>query len=206
MKNISITARSARQKEYLKYLNNYSVIITSGAPGTGKTFLAIYRAVQLFDKGTISKIILVRPAVPTENIGHLPGDIASKFDPYLKPLFDCLGVFWTPKAIKNKLITEEIEIAPLAFMRGRTFNDCVLILDEAQNSTPEQMQMFLTRLGENVQCIITGDTNQSDLRKENGLSWALEKLADCPSVKTVDFKQEDVIRSDLVKELIQYIS
>ena len=201
----NIKPKTDKQVDYIEALCQFPVVIGEGAAGSGKTFLAVYRATKEFEDENIDRIILVRPIVATESLGFLPGDLEEKVDPYMKPLFDALYDRWGPKIVATRLEIHEIEIAPLAFMRGRTFNRCFLILDEAQNTTVDQMKMFLTRLGNHVKVAITGDLSQYDLDKYNGLTWAIEKLQHCPSVAIVNFEVDDVVRSDLTKELLRYL-
>jgi phosphate starvation-inducible protein PhoH and related proteins len=199
----NILPLNTSQEKYLQAINDFPIIIGCGAAGGGKTFLAVYRACKEFEK--FGKLILVRPAIATESLGYLPGDLEDKLDPYLRPLFDALNERWGPKKVAKLRETGEIEIAPLAFMRGRSFHSSFLILDEAQNTTIDQMKMFLTRLGEHSKCVITGDPKQSDIVGENGLQWIIRKLAPCSLVKIVNFSNKDIVRSDLVKEIIKYL-
>ena len=202
----NINPLNNRQEKYMAALKEYPVIFGVGSAGTGKTYIAVMQAIKEYEEHKIAKIVLVRPAVATEELGFLPGDLEEKLDPYLKPLFDALESRWGPRKVANMLNdTKEIEIAPLAFMRGRTFSNCVIILDEAQNITLDQMKMFLTRLGEQVKCIITGDLEQSDLPTNNGLQWAIDKLKNCSSVQIIHFNQGHVVRSELVKEILHYL-
>jgi phosphate starvation-inducible PhoH-like protein len=203
--NKTIEPKNKKQKEFFNAVTEKSVVFTTGSAGSGKTFLAAAKALEYLDFGFVSRIIIVRPAVATEKLGFLPGDMKEKLDPYLMPLMDAFTNVSNPKRIQDLLQTGEIEIAPLAFMRGRTFSDAFIILDEAQNTTIDQMRMFLTRFGENVKVVVTGDLSQSDLKGINGLAWASEKLKQCNSVHFVQYSNSDVVRSALVRDLLKYI-
>lgn len=196
-----------KQAEYMAAIEDNLVTIGVGAAGTGKTFLAVYKACKMFDNNDIDKIILVRPAVEAgEKLGYLPGNLEEKLDPYLRPLFDALESRWGPKKVFHMMETGEIEIAALGFMRGRTLNNCFVILDEAQNTSIEQMKMFLTRFGDNVRVVINGDPMSSDLHPvNNGLIYSSEYLEECKFVGLTKFENKDVVRSDLVKEILKYI-
>ena len=202
----NITPLNNTQKEYMASLRENPITIGTGSAGSGKTFLAVCQAVSEFERNSISRIILVRPAVTTEKFGFLPGDLNEKLDPYMLPLFDALYDRWSPKQVKSMIEINEIELAPLAFMRGRTLNNSFIILDEAQNTTKAQMKLFLSRLGQHVKVAITGDLDQSDLFEINGLSWAISILEKCPSVKIVNFGISDIVRSELAKQLIKYMT
>jgi phosphate starvation-inducible PhoH-like protein len=201
----NLLPRTDKQADYIEALCQFPVVIAEGAAGSGKTLLAVYRATREIEDDNIDRIILVRPIVATEDLGYLPGGIEDKVDPYMRPLFDALYSRWGPAVVSKKMELNEIEIAPLAYMRGRTLNNCFIILDEAQNTTIDQMRMFLTRLGDNVKVAITGDITQYDLGKYNGLTWAISKLKDCPSVACIKFEIKDVVRSDLSKQILEYI-
>ena len=200
----NIKPRNPRQVDYLEDLCQYPVVIAEGSPGSGKTYLAVYRATKEYEDKEINRIILVRPIVATESLGYLPGNIDEKVDPYMTPLFDALYERWGPKQVNRLREEGEIVVAPLAFMRGRTFSNCFLILDEAQNTTIDQMKMFLTRLGNHVKVAITGDLTQYDLVENNGLRWAIDRLEHCPSVSIVKFYNSDVVRSALSQQLLEY--
>lgn len=202
----NVKPRNEAQGIYLDSMKTFPVTIGIGHAGTGKSFLAVYRATKEMEANKIDKIILVRPHVATENLGFLPGTLEEKMDPYMRPLFDALQSRWGPKKVDKMIEIGQIEIAPLAFMRGRTLNNCFVIFDESQNSTEEQMRMFLTRFGENIKVVINGDPSQSDISSKNGLVWAAHKLRNCPSVKVVGFNEGDVVRSELVRDILKYIN
>lgn len=201
----SLIPKNEAQRRYYASLQEFPVTIGLGSAGSGKTYIAAYQAAWEFEHKTVDKIILVRPAVTNESFGFLPGTLEEKIDPYMRPLFDCLEERLGVKRLDALLQSGEIEIAPLAFMRGRTLRNSFIILDEAQNTTRDQMMMFLTRFGDGVRVAITGDLAQSDLKNDNGLEWAARCLSNCPSVSIVRFHQEDVVRSTLVKELMEYL-
>ena len=201
----SLITKNENQLRYYEILQTYPITIGLGSAGSGKTFIAAYQAAWEYEHGNVDKIILVRPAVTNESFGFLPGTLEEKLDPYMRPLFDSLELRLGVKRLDTMLETGEIELAPLAFMRGRSFTKSFIIFDEAQNATREQMKMFLTRFGEGVRVAITGDLDQSDLRHDNGLEWAVRCLQNCPSVATVRFYQADVVRSELVKEIMEYL-
>lgn len=200
-----IEPKNKKQREFLNSIVDYPVVFATGSAGTGKTFLAAAKALEDLSYGFVKRIILVRPAVATEDLGYLPGTFEEKLDPYLLPLLDSLATISNPKHIQELLQTKQIEIAPLAFMKGRTFDDTFIILDEAQNSTVEQMKMFLTRFGENVRVVITGDPIQSDIKGTNGLVWAIDKLEACKSVCIIRYNNSHVVRSQLVKDILGYL-
>lgn len=201
-----ISPKSVNQKHYIDAIRTHDIVFGIGPAGTGKTYLAVAMAVAAYSAGRVKSIILARPAVEAgERLGFLPGDLAQKVDPYLRPLHDALNdMLGINKAAE--LISEGIiEVAPLAFMRGRTLNDAFVILDEAQNTTSEQMKMFLTRLGFNSQAVITGDTTQVDLppEKRSGLIEARQLLARVDGIAFCDFSDIDVVRHPLVQKIIQ---
>ncbi len=201
-----ITARSPNQSRYIFDMMNKELIFATGAAGTGKTYLAVAHAAGRLERGEIKRIILTRPAVEAgERLGFLPGDLKEKVDPYLRPLYDALYDVLPPEKVEKDLESETIEIAPLAFMRGRTLSDAVIILDEAQNTTSMQMKMFLTRLGENGQMIITGDPSQVDLPKgeTSGLIEAVSLLKDIKDIGYTKFNDKDVVRHPLVAKIIK---
>lgn len=201
----NIHPKTEKQAEYLEALRDYPITLAIGSAGTGKTFLAVCKAYEEYMAKRVKRIILVRPAVATESFGYLPGTLEEKLDPYMKPLWDAFLYRMAPKTLKEKVENGDIEVAPLAYMRGRTFNDAFLILDEAQNATQEQMKLFLSRLGENVKVAIAGDISQSDLKFENGFTWAIGRLRECPSVSTVRFDLDDIVRSDLARQIMKYL-
>ena len=201
----SVWPKSRRQKEYLASLFENQVVFATGPAGTGKTFLAIAYALNQVLSGKKQKLVLTRPVVEAgESLGFLPGDLSQKLNPYLKPLYDAMEFFITPYQIKRMEDAGQIEISPLAYMRGRSLNRSVVILDEAQNTTRGQMKMFLTRLGEDSKAVITGDLTQIDLPKKNdsGLVHALSLLHDIEGLAVVQFSRGDIIRSRLVKAII----
>lgn len=201
-----IAPQSINQKEYIDSLNNYDIVFGVGPAGTGKTYLAVLYAVSLLRKNTIRKIILVRPVVEAgEKLGFLPGDLKEKVDPYLVPLYDALNEGLGKETVDKMIAKGVIEVAPLAYMRGRTLDNSVIILDEAQNTTTQQMKMFLTRLGFNSKMIITGDVTQIDLPSHvnSGLIEAMNILGDVRGIKIVKFNSFDVMRHPLVHKIIQ---
>lgn len=201
-----IYPRSATQAEYIQTMMQNELVFGLGPAGTGKTYLAVALAVSMMLEGTIDKIILSRPAVEAgENLGFLPGDLKDKVDPYLRPLYDALYEMLPADQVDKKLALGEIEIAPLAFMRGRTLSNAFIILDEAQNTTPMQMKMFLTRLGENSRMVVNGDLSQVDLPRGvvSGLRDALEVLHGTPNIGSVRFSASDVVRHGLVAKIVK---
>lgn len=201
----SVYPKSPKQGEFINLLNCNQICFAVGPAGTGKTFLAIAHALSLLLTGKKQKIVLTRPVVEAgESLGFLPGDLSQKLNPYLKPLYDSMEYLLTPAQIKKLEENGSIEISPLAYMRGRSINKAIIILDEAQNTTKNQMKMFLTRLGESSQAIITGDITQIDLPKksESGLVHALSILHDIESLSVTEFSKNDIIRSRIVKEII----
>ena len=201
-----IYPRSATQAEYILEMMDNELVFGLGPAGTGKTYLAVALAVSMMLEGTIDKIILSRPAVEAgENLGFLPGDLKDKVDPYLRPLYDALYEMLPAEQVDKKLAAGEIEIAPLAFMRGRTLSNAFVILDEAQNTTPMQMKMFLTRLGENSRMVVNGDLSQVDLPRGviSGLRDALGTLKGIKGISSVTFTAGDVVRHGLVAKIVQ---
>jgi phosphate starvation-inducible PhoH-like protein len=201
-----ISPRSANQAAYLRALRAQELVFGLGPAGTGKTYLAVAMAVDMLMSGTVERIILSRPAVEAgERLGFLPGDLREKVDPYLRPLYDALHDMLPGEQVMKRLSSGEIEIAPLAFMRGRTLANAFVILDEAQNTTPVQMKMFLTRLGEHSRMAVTGDLSQIDLppRTRSGLADALETLQGEEGIATVNFTDVDVVRHHLVSRIVR---
>ena len=204
-KKRKIIPRSINQKKYFEYLNIKNIVFAIGPAGTGKTFLAVAKAVSALQKGLVKKIILSRPAVEAgEKLGFLPGDLKDKVDPFLRPIYDALYDMMPYDQVEKKLNNGIIEIAPIAFMRGRTLEDCFVILDEAQNTTKIQMKMFLTRLGKNSQMVVVGDNTQIDLvsKHDSGLIDAEKKLSKIHDIGFVLLNDKDVVRHDLVKKII----
>ena len=201
-----ITPKSPVQKDYIDAIRNHDIVFGIGPAGTGKTYLAMAMAVESLSKGRVSRIILTRPAVEAgEALGFLPGDLADKVDPYLRPLYDALHDMMRYEKVSSLMHKGVIEVAPIAFMRGRTLNDSFVILDEAQNTTSEQMKMFLTRIGFNSKAVITGDITQIDLpgEKSSGLIEAKDILRRIKGLRFVFFTKADVVRHRLVQEIIR---
>ncbi len=201
-----IQAKTSGQAEYLNKIGENDIVVGIGPAGTGKTYLAVAAAVDALTRKKVRKIVLARPAVEAgESLGFLPGDMQAKVDPYLRPLYDALDEMMPPERIQKALETRVIEIAPLAFMRGRTLSDAFVILDEAQNATALQMKMFLTRLGVNSQIVITGDKTQIDLpkREESGLMQVERILPGIDGIAFHYFSDADVVRHRLVRDIIK---
>ncbi len=201
-----ISARSANQAAYIRALRDHELVFGLGPAGTGKTYLAVATAVDMMMSGTVERIILSRPAVEAgERLGFLPGDLREQVDPYLRPLYDALYDMLPGEQVMKRLNSGEIEIAPLAFMRGRTLANAFVILDEAQNTTPVQMKMFLTRLGENARMAVTGDLSQIDLPygTQSGLRDAVDTLEGVEGVGRIDFTEADVVRHPLVSRIVR---
>jgi len=201
-----IIPKSQAQKEYIDAIRSSDMVFGIGPAGTGKTYLAMAMAVAAFSKGTVNRIILTRPAVEAgETLGFLPGDLAQKVDPYLRPLYDALHDMMQFEKVSNLIEQGVIEVAPLAFMRGRTLNDSFVILDEAQNTTSEQMKMFLTRIGFSSKAVITGDITQIDLPvdKPSGLIEAKDILQGVEGINFIFFSKKDVVRHRLVQKIIK---
>jgi phosphate starvation-inducible PhoH-like protein len=200
-----VRARNAAQNAYIKALKQHELVFAEGPAGTGKTWLAVGHAVSLLEQGQAERLILSRPAVEAgERLGFLPGDMREKVDPYLRPIYDALYDFMEARHVERGLQTGMIEIAPLAFMRGRTLTNSIVLLDEAQNTTSMQMKMFLTRLGEGSRMIVTGDPTQIDLPpgQKSGLIEAVRILNGVEGVGRVSFKEGDVVRHDLVRRIV----
>lgn len=200
-----VRARTTAQDSYIRALKRHELVFGIGPAGTGKTWLAVAQACQLFERKEVDRIILSRPAVEAgERLGFLPGDMREKVDPYLRPIYDALYDLMDSRIVERGLQSGEIEIAPLAFMRGRTLTNAAIILDEAQNTTSMQMKMFLTRLGENSRMIITGDPSQVDLPngQPSGLAEAAKLLDGVEGITQVKFTAQDVIRHELVARIV----
>jgi len=200
-----VRARNAAQHSYLRMLKRNELVFAEGPAGTGKTWLAVGHAVQLIEQGVVERLVLSRPAVEAgERLGFLPGDMKEKVDPYLRPIYDALYDFMEARHVERGLQTGMIEIAPLAFMRGRTLTNAIVLLDEAQNTTNMQMKMFLTRLGEGSRMIVTGDPSQIDLPPgaKSGLVEAVRILDGVEGIGRVVFAQGDVVRHDLVRRIV----
>lgn len=205
-KGYRLKPRTTHQKEYIRDILDNDLTFAIGPAGTGKTFLAVGMALHMLNIGRVKKIILTRPVVEAgENLGFLPGTIEEKIDPYLRPLFDALKDMLGPEELKYFMENQVIELAPLAYMRGRTLSNSFIILDEAQNTTAMQMKMCLTRLGENSKMAVTGDITQIDLPSgmESGLKQALELFGDIEGIKFTYFNQTDVLRHGLVKKILE---
>jgi len=202
----SVIARSEKQSDYIKALKENDIVMSLGPAGTGKSFLAVSVGVTLLMEKKIDRVILSRPAVEAgEKLGFLPGDMKEKVDPYLRPLYDALYELFGADKIDKKIESGEIEIAPLAFMRGRTLKNCFAILDEAQNATETQIKMFLTRIGENSKLVVNGDPSQIDLlnKSHSGLIKSREILKDLKEIKIIEFDHNDVVRHPLVSKIIR---
>ena len=201
-----ISPRSPTQATYVRALNSHELVFGLGPAGTGKTFIAVAVGVSMLLEGLVERIILSRPAVEAgEHLGYLPGDLREKIDPYLRPLYDALHHMLPADQVHRRLESGEIEVAPVAFMRGRTLTNAFVIVDEAQNTSPVQMKMLLTRLGENSRMVVTGDLSQIDLQRGevSGLSDAVDMLRDVPEVEIVHFTHVDVVRHMLVTRIVQ---
>ena len=202
----SVIARSQKQSDYIKALRENDIVMALGPAGTGKSFLAVSVAITLLMEKKVERVILSRPAVEAgEKLGFLPGDMKEKVDPYLRPLYDALYELFGFEKIDKKIETGEIEIAPLAFMRGRTLKNCFAILDEAQNATETQIKMFLTRIGENSKLVVNGDPTQIDLNNKahSGLIKSKKILSNIEEIKIIEFDHNDVVRHPLVSKIIK---
>ena len=204
-KKRKILPRTKNQKNYFQLLNTKDIVFAYGPAGTGKTFLAVAKAVASLQQGLVNKIILSRPAVEAgEKLGFLPGDLKEKVDPFLRPIYDALYDMMPYDQVEKKIANNIIEIAPIAFMRGRTLENCYIILDEAQNTTKIQMKMFLTRLGKNSKMVIVGDNTQIDLisKNDSGLIDAAKKLKNIEDIGFIELDNRDVVRHEVVRKII----
>ena len=204
--NKSIKVKNLNQLKYLDTIENSTITFGIGPAGTGKTFLAVASAVKMYSTDQIKKIILTRPAVEAgERLGYLPGDLSQKIDPYLVPLFDSLEYFFGNETLQYFIEKRNIEIVPLAYMRGRTLNDACIILDEAQNAKVSQIKMFLTRLGENSKMIITGDESQIDLLNKDfsGLKKTRKSISNIDEISVVEFQNTDIVRNKIVSKILE---
>ena len=202
----SIKVKNVTQFKYIETIDNSTITFGIGPAGTGKTFLAVASAVKMYNDEKIKKIVLTRPAVEAgERLGYLPGDLSQKIDPYLVPLFDSLEYFFGNETLKYLIEKRNIEIVPLAYMRGRTLNNACIILDEAQNATVSQIKMFLTRLGEDSKMIITGDETQIDLNNKDfsGLKKTRKSLSNIEEISVVEFKNSDIVRNKIVSKILE---
>ena len=200
-----VRARTARQRAYIRAMNSNTIIFGIGPAGTGKTYLAVCEAVKQLKNGSVSRIILVRPAVEAgESLGFLPGDLREKVEPYLRPLYDAFFELLSPEKFYHYTEKNVIEVAPLAYMRGRTLDDSFIILDEAQNTTPEQMKMFLTRIGFGSRAVVTGDLTQVDLPngRHSGLKVVQDILKNIEGISFVHLQNEDVVRHEIVQRVV----
>jgi phosphate starvation-inducible PhoH-like protein len=205
-KGQAIRAKTPGQQAYLKAIQDHDLTICTGPAGTGKTYLAVAAAANLLKRGLAKRLVLARPAVEAgERLGFLPGDLQAKVNPYLRPLFDALNDMMDFEQVKRFMVNDVIEVIPLAFMRGRTLNESVVILDEAQNTTVSQMLMFLTRLGHESKMIVTGDTSQVDLPEDtpSGLIDAMRKLQGIKGIATVSLDRADIVRHKLVQNIVE---
>ena len=201
-----VRPKTLGQKEYLKAIQTHPITFGVGPAGTGKTYLAVAMAVKAFKSKDVERIILTRPAVEAgEKLGFLPGDLQNKVDPYLRPLYDGLYDMLGPETFQRLLEKQTIEVAPLAYMRGRTLDNAFIILDEAQNTSPEQMKMFLTRMGSGSKVVVTGDVTQIDLpdKSRSGLVDALAVLKNIDGIAQIRFSEKDVVRHRLVQEIVK---
>jgi phosphate starvation-inducible PhoH-like protein len=204
--NKFIKVKNINQFKYLETIDDSTVTFGIGPAGTGKTFLAVASAVKMYSENNIKKIVLTRPAVEAgERLGYLPGDLSQKIDPYLVPLFDSLEYFFGNETLQHLIEKRNIEIVPLAYMRGRTLNNACIILDEAQNATMSQIKMFLTRLGENSKMIITGDETQIDLHNKtfSGLKKTRKTLSSIEEVSVLEFENADIVRNKIVSKILE---
>jgi phosphate starvation-inducible PhoH-like protein len=204
-KNSSVTPKSEGQADYIRAIRNHDVVLCAGPAGSGKTYLAVAMAINALRTERVRRIVLVRPAVEAgERLGFLPGDMLAKVNPFLRPLLDALNDMLSFEQVQRYMENDVIEIVPLAFMRGRTLNDTFMILDEAQNTTVTQMKMFLTRMGEGSQIVVTGDATQVDLEKNvrSGLSDAIRRLRKVDGVAVTELSGQDIVRHKLVRDIV----
>lgn len=203
-KKLNIQARNPRQREYIQSIRDHDITFGMGSAGTGKTYLAALLAVQYLTEGHVDKIVICRPAVTAggEDLGFLPGGINDKMDPFIQPIFDAFRTYWQPSTIKQHLADQVIEIVPLAYMRGRSFNNTFIIADEMQNATPENLLMLLTRLGEGSKITITGDPIQSDINGKSCFNVAEKFLDTVEEVNFVKFSNGDVVRHSTVANIL----
>ncbi len=203
-----VKPRSENQEVFIRAIDQYALTLALGPAGTGKTYLAITAAVEAFEAGTVSRIILTRPAIEAgETLGFLPGDLEEKMAPYLRPLFDCLGERMGSKRLRKMMQDGDIEIAPVAFMRGRTLNNAFVVIDEAQNCTYQQIKMLLSRLGWHSKMVVTGDPDQSDLlHGMSGLADIARRLSAVENIGVVQLTERDIVRHPLVGEIIEHLA
>lgn len=205
----NVKPKNINQSIILSSIEKKPVTLISGSAGTGKTFLSVVKAIDMLEAGKVHKLVISRPAVTTEQIGFLPGNLEEKMDPLMGSIFDSITEYRSPKYLEYMLNVEfTLEIASFAYLRGRTFNSCFILVDEAQNCTIEQTKMMLTRLGEYSTMVITGDTTQSDLKdksKQDGLTWAISRLKDCPIVNYIQMEDKDIVRSAALQQLMPYL-
>lgn len=198
-----LEGKNENQKRYMNAIKNYVLTFATGPAGTGKTYIAAAMAANALSASACEQIILTRPAVEAgEQLGFLPGEIDEKFDPYLQPFIDVLNRKLGKSYVEYLMKNEKILAVPLAYMRGRTFRDAFVILDEAQNTSPVQMKMFLTRIGENCKVVVNGDVDQQDIKGDSGLSDAVRRCSWIPTVKAIEFTRHDIVRSGLVQDVV----
>lgn len=200
-KKLTLSARTENQKALFKSIKSNIITVASGPPGSGKTLISVYSALDSFFKMQYGKIIFTRPCIEAdgENLGFLPGDLNEKISPYMMPIFDFLDDYMDRLTVERMILDGKITTLPLAFMRGFTFRNAFVLLDECQNTTPKQMKMFLTRIGENCKVVMTGDPNQSDIRGINGLTDIVTRLDNVPDVGIIRLEEEDIVRHEIVK-------
>lgn len=199
--------KTIAQSNYIKAINSHQIVFSSGPAGTGKTYIAASMAAEALQKDPSSRLILVRPVVEAEEkLGFLPGELEEKYAPYLAPFIDILEERLGKSTVKYLLKNKRIDPQPLAYMRGKTFDNSWVILDEAQNTTPGQMKLFLTRIGKNSKFIIDGDIDQIDVKGKNGLKDAINRLTRVPGIKFIQFSEHDIVRNDIIKDILQAYS